>query len=1583
MKIKILLILIWVMSGLLSAHAQVIKLSEQPDAFIADVQAMMAATRNPQLIQSGKTFETLWADPRLNAEHKSLIITLSRTMIPKGYKQNPYYYLLFESISNAIIVQNIPADELSNFLKVTQRVIETTDSKTFSKYLEISRLFFTSRLLYASNTNKLYALSGTYTFKFSEQPVQIADPAKPKQPVANFEELEDDGWGEAPKAKAATQPQNDGWGNEPDPVAAPTLSAGAIMEFKGVTIGVVTPSDSVNLFATDGILSFKDGVWAGENGRFTWETTGMPNAYVMLKKYTIQIRNPKITASEATLNYADKLNSTIDGAFEYFSKKRPKNVAPTYPRFISQRNDVILKNLGNDIEYHGGFSLFANKMYSSSVNDRYATITIKYGGKVAFRLRSRRFELGDSLITSPQATFSAYFGGDSLYHPGVKVSYSRKLAFLRTGKVEKGGFRDTPYADGFHKMEIYADVMHWNLPSGKLEFYIISGKSVVPALFESFDYFNAERYTALSGQFPFHPMQLLNNYFRTKSTTIATLGDLSGFSGRPYGVVREAMLSMLQQGMVDFDEQNETVRFSRKGKHYLEAYNKRKDYDTFLIPSFYGGSSKDSTGNASINLKDNILTIRGVKQFQLSDSLGVYLNPRDHEIRMGKDRDFSMTGEFKTGNFRFRGQQFAFSYKDFLMNMNKIDSITFIPQKVLAKGGKTEIGGDLRYSSGKIYINRTDNKSGRMRSNDYPRLVIPEGVTVYFDQADRGLAYDRKQVYFKIPSIDYDSLNVKDIDFAGTFHSGGIFPVFQTTLITMPDNSLGFSHKPPTGTYKLYNSASSAKFEGEITMDKNGIHAQGELSHLTAVMQAKDILFTPDSLIATGTNGEIKEGASGKAFFPKVDVKNFSLKWVPKADSMTIANKGGSFDFYNATTKLSGKLLVRSLGLFGFGTVKRTDSETISDRFKFDKSSFLAEKAEFKIGSSLTVSKPVLLGNNVDVNFNVAGGLVNIKTAKNLSMADSSGLTFPFASYRTSINSADWNINAKTIAMKGDVKTSTFTSLEPDQQGLSFNATAANYDIEKMTLNVSGVPFIKSADAKIIPDKGLVAIRRDAAMQAFKNAKVVLDTLNEYHRLANANIQIISRKQFEGDGIYQYVHAKGDTSKIKMSSFEFKEKAIAVTGAEVRDPKKKQVEKAYFTEATAVIGEKETFKVSPKLRYRGDITMLSYEQTLQLDGFIQPMLKKRPDSDFWIPYKATNAQNAPIQITKDLKADGGANLVAGLHFRSGSSGLYSTFLTPKEDTRDEDIFVATGILNDIAKDRKFEIATPDPKGGDKAYEGNRYTFDDTKGIVSLDGKFEFFRPQEYFQAGGTARIQLDSAKYQFNQLIAVGFPLPAQALTAMGEKIVKTNLDERNTDKAAEEDRERLLNKLGHIYGNRAMELYRDRSANDYVPLYQVFPKLNTTLVFSNVNLRWSEDNASFYSVGKIGVANIANTDINAQMDGFIEIRKTQSGDEFNCYLESSSEVWYYFSFRENQLGVVSSDLEFNNFIAAKAPKGAKSKEYLFTPAGEDEKMLFVERFTELYKPKPKTPDKKATAAKKEDLKKDPKKKAEETKEGF
>jgi hypothetical protein len=57
--------------------------------------------------------------------------------------------------------------------------------------------------------------------------------------------------------------------------------------------------------------------------------------------------------------------------------------------------------------------------------------------------------------------------------------------------------------------------------------------------------------------------------------------------------------------------------------------------------------------------------------------------PYDNLIKVNKDRNFGISGELKTGNFRFRGKDLSFNYGEFSVKLNKIDSITFIPQKNL------------------------------------------------------------------------------------------------------------------------------------------------------------------------------------------------------------------------------------------------------------------------------------------------------------------------------------------------------------------------------------------------------------------------------------------------------------------------------------------------------------------------------------------------------------------------------------------------------------------------------------------------------------------------------------------------------------------------------------------------------------------------------------------------------------------------------------------------------------------------------------------------------------------------------------
>jgi len=1524
-----------------SLKAQVVKLSDDPVQFIADAQKMMAMSGNPTYIKAAKNLETLWLDSRLTQSHQKSIVTITKRMVAKGYKPTtPHFEQFFNGTYAAFNGTYAVPTEVEGYLTTAAQVIETYDTKSSLKYFETARNLFENRLIYTSNFNRLFAYEGTYSFRFESAP----DPNKPIEP-------------------AKTTPANDGWGdvvgdsagvlklNAYEKKPLPTVT-GAIIEFKNVNLVMVTANDSVPLTQTSGKLAVREGIWVGTGGKMTWETAGSPEAYVTLSGYSFNVGLPKLIADEAKLHYDTKLSQPVEGVFEYESKKRGKGHPSPYPKFVSYRNDAQLRGLSKNIRYQGGLSLVGLKLSGASLTQDPSTITISYNGKTAFKSSSRRFELTDSLITSPLATFTTYLGTDSLHHPGIKLSYNDTEGLVKTQPADRRtGFQYTPYSDSYHKMFIEAEMLRWNFVKNEIEFSVISGKTVVPIRFESFNFYKQERFRAMSEQYGFHPLLMAANYVAKQKTPTFAPEEITEFYKKDMNAVRAAFNQLYFEGYVVTDPKNGLLRLTNKGILYVLANNKQADFDNLQISSLYPANS--TTANASIDLKDNVLTIRGVDKFTVSDSLKIVAMPSDKQIKVLKNRDFSMNGLLVSANFRFNGRDLVFNYNKFFVDLNKIDNITYIPKAAYDKGSKAEVGGDIVYEkSGRIYLNDPTNKSGAKKNSVFPRLNVPEGMTVYFDQADRGnLAYDRK-VFFKIPSIDYDSLATQDIVFIGIFNSNGIFPPFKAELRSMPDNSLGFKYIPPAAGYKVYGTTTNVKFTKELTMDKQGLRSQGEITHLSARIPTEGMLFMADSMIANGAQAEIKEAIIGKAYFPKVDLRNYTMRWTPKADSMSLTTKVNTFNFYNGTTKLDGRIVLRSTGLYGKGLLRRDDSELTSQDIKFNKEGFLAGESQYKIISNTNTTRPILLGKNVDVDFNLVKGLVGISTNKN--SLENTSMEFPFTAYRTSINRAQWNINAKTIAMKGDVATSTFTATAPEQEGLTFNGSSALYEIEKMTLNIGGVPFVTTADAKVLPDKGLVVVHRNGEMMPFKNARLVLDTLNEYHRLKNGNIQVVSRTKFTGDATYLYATVTNDTIPVKMGNFNLQQASLTASASN-RLPQSKN--KVSYTVAKAEIVELDNFVVAPRMQYKGRMTMLAPEPNLQFDGYVKPIIKKRLDLvASWIPFKETPTKDAALKVTPTLKNESDLPISVGLHYRAGADGLYSTFLSAKEAKNDQTIFEANGLLRFDDKTKSFRIV-PEPKTPDELIdEENAYTFNDAKGTITYQGKLNFINEkgvkegEELFMSAGSVQTNIDSMTYRFNSLLSFNFPANREIITKAAENIVQTNLDEQNSD-PAEPNFERLGAKLAALIGRKATDGYIARTAAAYKPLFDASPKFNATLVLSSVNLRWSPSQNAFYSVGKIGVSNLGNTDINAEMVGMIEIRKSTRGDEISIYLESSDDVWYYFDWQQDKLAMVSSTQEINDFIAIKSKD---KKETAVLAIGLEERDMFIDRFNSLYRPKPK-----------------------------
>ena len=364
-------------------------------------------------------------------------------------------------------------------------------------------------------------------------------------------------------------------------------------------------------------------------------------------------------------------------------------------------------------------------------------------------------------------------------------------------------------------------------------------------------------------------------------------------------------------------------------------------------------------------------------------------------------------------------------------------------------------------------------------------------------------------------------------------------------------------------------------------------------------------------------------------------------------------------------------------------------------------------------------------------------------------------------------------------------------------------------------------------------------------------------------------------------------------------------------------------------------------------------------------------------------------------------ADGDKPLVAGIHFRGGGAGLYPTFLSPKEDAKDEDLFTATGIMQYDEKDKLYRISSKDTDPGGMVADSasdeveNAFTFNDPKGQVTFKGQLNLLNaaPQTYLLSAGSARINIDSAHYRFNTLLAFTFPIPEGINTAIASKLVSANQEEKN-DEAADDDLNRLSDKLLPLIGQKAVDAYRTKAQNQHVPLHQASPRLLTSLVLANANLRWSDKFNAFYSTGKLGVSNIMGTDVNAQMDGFVEIRKSANGDEASIYLESSPEVWIFYDFKPGngpgalaQLAIITSEQEINDRLLAGSKNSAKATLEV-VPATIDEKTQFVDHYLDQYKtkvkpapkPKPKPGEKVVKEAPKE---KEKKKDKEAEKEGF
>ncbi|AKD02460.1 hypothetical protein POKO110462_16670 [Pontibacter korlensis] len=1533
--------------AVLTAQAQSqTKLSTEPADFVGDVKAMLVAGKVENAEALSADLEEVWSSGKLSSKQKTEVIDIAQRMYRKRMRSTPHFSDFFTTLTAGIKKQNLRADQLDNLLEVTGKAVKQEDTKRLEQFLRTTSLYMDQNKLFQNSYYSLRTSGGSFSFAYEggSKPVEEQednagawDSVSWDDEVSTTEEETwvDDGWGTAtpqPKKeekKVSAQKRLESLKRQFVPTM-PKVS-GPVLKLDKVALVFVTPWDSVAIQNTGGQLMLAQNVFVGEGGTFDWQVKEQP-ASAELGKYSFNTSFAGFKAPEVKVNYSTVLAAPVEGALEWMSSKRKTGNYP-YPKFTSFTSDARLNNLGGNTAYTGGFSLSGNIIGSRPLDGSLSQLVVSYQGKRKFRTLARNYTFEDSLVLANRAAVAVYQEKDSLTHPAMQLRYSRVNQNLTLTK-DKGPYARTPFYDSYHNLEITAERVHWNLNQPEIEFSILNTKTLIPVQLESTEYYSNERYQQLVGIAPFHPLQVLVGYgAKIKSSTFYT-ADVARATRLDEKAVREAAQVMSYQGYLDYDPASGYVQLKNKAWHYVGASRDKNDYDHIVIKSVV-----PSGRNATLNLENNKLTVRGVNKILFNnDTASVFILPRRQEVHILKNRDIEFDGQVYASRLALRGKEFRFNYDEFSIDLAKLDTIALVSKRRGARASKvpeqvltSNSGGNL---SGKLYINKPSNKSGEKFLAEYPKFDAVAGAQMAFARPDvAGGAYD-STVYFDMPPFKLDSLSSgkRVVAFDGTFNSGGIFPPIKTKLQMMPDETLGFYYQPSAQGLAAYGG--KGVVYDTIMMSSAGIQSKGKLQYLSATLQAPVYTFYKNGAVAEGgTEVTIKEATVNGTAYPVASLKKFNMNWQPQADTMYLQTTDEPMKVYKEGYTLAGVAKLSPGGLYGSGVLDNANANVTSPKFLFGQRSFSGNNAQMLVKSDVE-GRPAVKALDVAFTYDMTTGFVDFESEQK----GAASMEFPKTQYKTSMSSARWDMNTQKVSLKADENggKNWFYSQHPEQEGLKFMADGGEYGLKENTLHATGVPYIAVADAFIMPDSGKVAVSADATMRTLRNAKVLADSVQQHHKMYSGNIDVLSRLAFKGDAVHDYYNAAGDSFRLVFADFVY------------GNPQQKK--KPVYTYATATLDEEvKPFYIFPRIMYRGKAILQAPNAHMDFDGEVKLNFTGNPNDSDWFPYKkdTLNPTNVRIPILKPKAADG-SPLHTGLHVATGSGKLYNTFVSRKQGAEDLDLFTVDGLLSYDKANSEFKIGR-EARAYGNAYEGNVLRYNETSNTIHFEGKLNLLKSNKNFglEASGSGDANVDSSRYELNTFLAFDMNVPSQALNAMAGNL-RGNAVGISTLSTADE---RMLYKLGEFIGDKEVRKYKEQSMINYVPLPKLSKKLERSLVLSNVDLRWSNEQKAWYSVGGISVASSLKDDINASMNGYLEMKQDMHGEPVvNLFLQADPYTWYYFSYFENGLSMVSSDDKFNKAVSSKS-KGSRgsSGSYSIYDGALIEKNEFLNYFQNTY----------------------------------
>lgn len=1294
---------------------------------------------------------------------------------------------------------------------------------------------------------------------------------------------------------------------------------------------LASQKDSSVIRNTKGIYYIDGNRWEGQGGRTDWSRFKVPidrMSAVLPDYYTIDLNRSEYGIDSVTFVDKHYFNAPMLGRFEDKVLANSPNERTMYPRVVSYRSDYVINNVFNNVDFEGGFGIMGNQIEVFGGLKKHASFIFRKEGMRMMQVTSKRFVMSaeESLVADHvvmrlymEDTVTGRKTIDSLYHNDLGFRYDNKKRNMMFYRSEKG-FGDAPFHDSFHDLDVFVEAMYWNIDESLVDFRRMEGvnpQSEADVL--SVNYFRMDDFQKLQGLDGSHPMvrleRFLQGFDNVERQVRFHIGDWASFLKYPTEQVLSLVLKLRADGYVEYDAETKWVTVLPRFFDVVESYRDNIDYDVIKLHSV----TTNRQPNLRLDLKTNDLLVYGITTqiegvdgaaISLSDRKRVVIVPDNGRLVFQRDRDFSFSGGILAGMFEFFTKDSRFSYKDFTIDMNKVDSMRFY-----AKAGNQiiPVEGTLEKLQGRLMIDRGDNKSSRIETPEYPIFHSDTRAFKFYRKINGGVFHpgpvdsvmtaedlEGKFFYYLHPFV-VDSLNdltMRKVKFDGELYSGDILPVLEEPLVVMDDYSLGFIHqvgKVDSDSYPMFGD--KGRFHHQVHLSESGFWGDGQLDYQTAEFNSERFMFYLDSVTGVTNQFKMVPQADG-TLFPMAAAEALRLKWDVNKPELTTQTIDNPICMYE-NTYFSGKTALSPEGYSADGRMKFGLTEFDSDHFAFDAHTFVADSADFQLysaDSSTVAFKATNYRANVDF---------DSQKVKYDYLDSNSNLDFPMNRFICSLKEAEWDMATNSLHVYnpvesfGDYATATtreellavhnnaskFISLVPEHDSLQFYSMSAEYDMTNYVIHAHDVKIIRVADAAVFPYMHDVDINADSKLEPI-NGDLLADTLRGYHLYKDALVNIHGRNHYDAHGVWDYTNTDGISTPIKVDTI------MPIDGV---------------THGFAHILDNEEFKLSTQFGFQGRLTLKATEEHGYYDGqfalltFTEPTIAKAAKLDPLpsdssmivevgsIPMDSTNMEqeivplellNEPIAainhwfvsstsinpkaieipVNMELIRKAEPKMSNGLYYEQAiDGGYFATFLTSNAGRKDPAATAEmSGMLWYDADSLRFVVTD--------TTKFDTYLNLDSRGVIKGQGSFDLgydLNLLDFVVHGNYIQYPNDSLTLSgLNVLDAPIFDdkvLEAMAevyANAEGESIDLTQTPYLHYFRSENDE-----TKTGERRMNIELEGYPKMESNDFYC---------NTIVIPDLKMVWNPQLRAFISVGKIGLGNFGKHVVNKYVDGYV-----------------------------------------------------------------------------------------------------------------